>query len=68
MKNKMVSVIYGFVMVMMIAAAYLVASDVLMPGNIILVAALAAASASAIIADIVYPRYTKRSHREIAAA
>jgi len=68
MNNKMVSVLYGFSLVMMLAVAYLVAADVFLPGNVILVAVLIAASVVPIVADAVCLLLSKRSHREIAAA
>ena len=40
----MISVIYGSVLVMMITFAYLIASEVLLPGNMILVAVSVAAA------------------------
>ena len=52
MNNKVTSVIYGSVMTLMVAVAYLVAADILLPENIVLVAALVMASLAAIIADI----------------
>ena len=67
MNNKMISVIYGAVLVMMIAIAYLVAADVLLPGNVILAAVLVAASVAAIVADILYLNPRKKTNREFAA-
>ena len=68
MNKKMISVIYGAVLVMMLAIACLVAADVLLPGNVILVAALVAAAVAAIAADIVCLNPGKKTNRELAAA
>ena len=59
MINKMTTLIYGLVVVMMIAVAFLVAADIFVPGNVALVGAMVAASVAAIIADIVYFRPRK---------
>ena len=53
---------------MMIAISYLVAADVLMPGNVIWAAVLVAASVAAIVADILYLTPGKKTDREFAAA
>ena len=52
MNKKMISVLYGLVLLMMTAAAYLVAADILLPGNGFLAGVLAAAAVTAIIADM----------------
>ena len=58
MSKKIVTMIYGFVLIMMIATAYLVATDVIIPNNVVLVAALVISTVAAIIADIrfLHPR------------
>ena len=68
MNNKVTSVIYGSVMALMIAVAYLVAADILLPENIMLVAALVMASMAAIIADMKYLKRRKKSCCEFATA
>ena len=68
MNNKVTSVIYGSVMALMIAVAYLVAADILLPENIMLVAALVMASMAAIIADMKYLKSRKKSSCELATA
>ena len=58
MSKKIVTMIYGFVLIMMIATAYLVATDVIIPNNAVLVAALVISTVAVIIADIrfLHPR------------
>ncbi len=68
MNNKLISVIYGLVLALMITAAYLVAADVVVRENALLVAALAAAVITAIVIDIIFLKSGKRSSREIAVA
>ena len=66
MNTKVTSVIYGSMMALMIAVAYLVAADILMPENIMLVAALVMASLATIIADMIYLKCRKKSCCEFA--
>ena len=54
MNKKIVTMIYSFVLVMMIATAYLVAADVIIPNNVVLVAALVISTVAAFIADIMF--------------
>ena len=68
MNNKVTSLIYGSVMVLMIAVAYLVAAGILLPKNIMLVAALVMASMVAITADMKYLKRRKKSCCELATA
>ena len=65
MRNKTFSVIYGLVLVMMIAAAYLVAIDALSPNAAVVVAALAVSVAAAIVTDIIFMRSMKKSHLDV---
>ena len=62
----MISVIYGSVLVMMITFAYLIASEVLLPGNMILVAVSVAAAVAALVADIVFMNPRKNDTRKFA--
>ena len=68
MNNKVTSVIYGSLLALMIAIAYLVAANILLPENIVLVAALVMASLAAIIADMIYLKHRKKSCSEFATA
>ena len=67
MNNEMISIIYGTLLVMMIAAAYLVAVDILLPENVIMIAVLTAASIAAIIAEFLYLNSRKKKERGFAA-
>ena len=63
----MTTLIYGLVVIMMIAVAFLAAADVLVPGNVALAGAMVGASVAAVIADIMYFR-PRKADRELAAA
>ena len=66
--NKMMSVIYGIMLVMLIGAAYLVAAGVLQPDHMGMVATLAAVSFTAFIAEIASRNTKKNSDSDFAAA
>ena len=64
----MISVLYGFMLVVLIGSAYLVAAGVVQADNGALVAALAVVSATAFIADISSPKPEQKSASDFAAA
>ena len=67
MIEKMTTFVYGVVVTMMIAVAFLAAADILVPGNAALVGAMVFASVAAIAADLMYFK-PRRMDRELAAA
>ena len=66
MNKTMISVIYGSVLVMMITFAYLIVAEILLPGNMILVAVSVGAAVAALIADIMFSNFRKNDNRKFA--